>query len=272
MHRKSRQEFPPLLGQAINKIKVEPLLVKNNAWQQWHALVLKYVLARTNVSSCNSVNDTPASSCFKRYYETVRFTLKATRLAKKVRKWFCDDRLKNKDLQYRFTGIESLIICHHFMKLVSTLELEDDQPVHSFALCVFATVAVNLRDSVSIFCRIKVTDEEVMRLAEVARNYFRACALFLSVSPTTWAIGHVIPVHTKQVKQQLGVGLEINTMEGREAKHVSLARYHTTQWVQVFRHKYISLVWLRENGCDLVKHTPTKNKYIPARCFTATGC
>ena len=127
-------------------------------------------------------------------------------------------------------------------ELVSALELEDDQPVHSFALHVFATVAVNLRDSVSIFCRIKVTDEEVMRLTEVARNYFRACALFLSVSPTTWTIGHVIPVHTKQVKQQLGVGLGINTMEGREAKHVSLARFarnthHTTRWVQVFRHE-----------------------------------
>ena len=38
--KKSRQEFPPLLGPAIEKIKVEPLHLKNNAWQQWHALVL----------------------------------------------------------------------------------------------------------------------------------------------------------------------------------------------------------------------------------------
>ena len=129
-----------------------------------------------------SVNDTPASSCFKWYYETVRFTLKVTRLAKKVRKWFCDGCLKNKDLEYRFTGKESLLMCHQFVTLLSALELEDDQPVHSFALHVFATIAVNLMDSVSIFSRIKVTDEEVTSLTEVTCNYFRACALFSSVS------------------------------------------------------------------------------------------
>ena len=213
--KKSRQEFPPLLGKAIDKVKVEPLHAKNNAWQQWHAMVMKYVLSRTNVSSCESVSDTPAFSCFKRYYETVRFTLKATRLAKKVRKWFCDGRLKNKDLEYRFTGKESLIMCHQFMTLLSALELEDDQPLHSFALHLFATIAVNLRDSVSIFSRITVTDEEVIRLKEVASSYFRACALFSSVSPTTWTIGHCVPVHTKQIKQQLGLGLGVNTMEGR---------------------------------------------------------
>lgn len=129
----------------------------------------------------------------------------------------------------------------------------------------------------SIFSRIKVTDEEVMSLTGVTSNYFRACALFSSASPTTWTIGHCVPAHTKQIKQELGVGLGVNTMEGRESKHVSLARFarnthHSTRWVQVFRHEYISLIWLRENGCDLVKHTLTKNKYIPARCFTPTFC
>ena len=87
-------------------------------------MALKYVLECTNVSGCKSVNDTPTLSCFKRYYETVKFTLKATRLAKKVRKWFCDGRLKNKDLEYRFTGKESLIMSHQFMTLLSALELK----------------------------------------------------------------------------------------------------------------------------------------------------
>ena len=99
-----------------------------------------------------------------------------------MRKWFCDGCLKNKDLEYRFTGKESLLMCHQFVTLLSALELEDDQPVHSFALHVFATIAVNLMDSVSIFSRIKVTDEEVTSLTEVTCNYFRACALFSSVS------------------------------------------------------------------------------------------
>ena len=69
-------------------------------------------------------------------------------------------------------------MCHQFMILLSAPELEDDQPVHNFTLHVFATIAVNLRDSVSIFSRIKVTDEELMSLTGVTRNYFRARALF----------------------------------------------------------------------------------------------
>ena len=44
-------------------------------------------------------------------------------------------------------------------------------------------------------------------------------------------------------------------MEGREAKHVTLAKFtHNTQfsnrWAQVFKHEYVSLFWLRQNGCD----------------------
>ncbi len=273
----SRSEFPPLLGKVIDRVKAEPLHLKNNAWQQWHALILKYAVARSDLGGCESVYDTPASSCFRQYYEALKSVLKATRLAKKVRKWFCDGRLNNKDLSYRFTGKESQIMCHNFMKLVNSLSLDDDRCTHLFTLHIFAIIAVNLRDAVSIFCRINVTDEDVKRLKEVSCKYFRACALFSNVSPTTWTIGHVVPVHTQQIKENLGFGLGINSMEGREAKHVSLARFarnthRSTRWLQVFKHEYISLLWLRENGCDSAKYKLTKNKYIPARCFTLQFC
>ena len=51
------------------------------------------------------------------------------------------------------------------------------------------------------------------------------------------------------------MGLGVNTMEGREAKHIALVKFtrnnqFTNRWRQVFRHEYVSLVWLRENGCD----------------------
>ena len=65
----------------------------------------------------------------------------------------------------------------------------------------------------------------------------------------------MILVHTKQVKPQLGVGLGANTMEGKAAKHVSLAKFannthHTAQWVKLLRHEYISLVWLQVSHLD----------------------
>ena len=45
------------------------------------------------------------------------------------------------------------------------------------------------------------------------------------------------------------MGLGLNSMEGREAKHISIAKYaantiHACRWEQVFHHEYISLIWL----------------------------
>ena len=63
-----------------------------------------------------------------------------------------------------------------------------------------------------------------------ATNYYRATALFLTSTPTTWTIGHIFPSHAKVIHQRLGMGLGINTMEGRDAKHVTLAKFtHNTQ-------------------------------------------
>ena len=62
-------------------------------------------------------------------------------------------------------------------------------------------------------------------------------------------------------------------MEAREAKHIALAKFtHNTQftnrWPQVFRHEYVSRVWLRENGCDERVYKETSEVYIPKRCYS----
>ena len=87
---KSRQEFPPLVGDFIDKAKAEPLHLKNNAWQQWNFFVLKYALSRTDVRNCDTVFEMLTNSCFGKYYHGIRFMVKATRLAKKIRKWFAN--------------------------------------------------------------------------------------------------------------------------------------------------------------------------------------
>ena len=70
-----------------------------------------------------------------------------------------------------------------------------------------------------------MSSEQVQSLSQVCSNYFRATALFLKSTPTSWTIGHVVPVHAQQLQETLGLGLGINTMEGREAKHVTLAKF-----------------------------------------------
>ena len=66
-------------------------------------------------------------------------------------------------------------------------------------------------------------------------------------------------------------------MEGREAKHIALAKFtrntqFSNRWLQVFRHEYVSLVWLRENGCDEIVHNETSGVYIPKRCYSNQFC
>ena len=109
--------------------------------------------------------------------------MKATRLAKKIRKWFAGDRTKNKPLEYRFTGKESRLFCHNFMYIVESLKTDEDQNVHTFKLHVFVYTGLNLRDSVSLFSRILMSSEQVQSLSQVCSNYFRATALFFKEYP-----------------------------------------------------------------------------------------
>lgn len=44
-----RQEFVPLIGKLIEKAHVEPLHVKNNAWQYFFKGVLKEAIAKSNL-------------------------------------------------------------------------------------------------------------------------------------------------------------------------------------------------------------------------------
>ena len=107
----------------------------------------------------------------------------------------------------------------------------------------------------SIFNRSDITAEQLSRLAVVAREYFRANDLFLpsSVNPTVWTIGHIIPSHAQDVHRKYKQGLGTVTMEGREAKHIALKKLseNTTfqrQWPEIFKHEFVMLIWLPEQG------------------------
>ena len=75
--------------------------------------------------------------------------------------------------------------------------------------------------------RVEVDGELVQKLFQKCSNYFNANCLFLgnAVSPTTWTVGYAIPYHRNQLFESVGYGLGLNTMQGREAKHIKLAKY-----------------------------------------------
>ena len=104
-----------------------------------------------------------------------------------------------------------------------------------------------------MFSRIEISHEQLVDKKQNCRTYFILNCLFFSNLPTSWTLRNIVPVHTREMKNKYRMGLWLNSVEGREVKHISIARYpsHThyqTRWEQIFLHEYVSLPWLREKG------------------------
>lgn len=156
------------MGKFIERAKAKPLHLKNNAWRQWNMSV--YSLSPSNLGNCQTVFDVPPNSCFGKYRHCVRFIVKASRLPKKIRMWFADDKMRDKDLQYRFPGKESRLFSHNFIAIIDSLKTDADQTCHTCKLHVFAYRAMNLRDSVSLFIRVTLSSDQVESLGQVCSN------------------------------------------------------------------------------------------------------
>ena len=66
-------------------------------------------------------------------------------------------------------------------------------------------------------------------------------------------------------------------MEGREAKHVFIAKYSKNtsyhhRWQQIFMHEYVTLIWFRSRGLNLSDTVNTKATYIPSKFTDSTVC
>lgn len=90
-------------------------------------------------------------------------------------------------------------------------------------------------------------------------------------------VENFIPYHTDLLYRKFGVGLGINSMQGREAKHVRISQYAkhatlSTKWNPVFRHDSITTVWLRKH--DPTSFTYHKNSavYVPQKIEQPNVC
>ncbi|EDO26863.1 predicted protein [Nematostella vectensis] len=133
--------------------------------------------------------------------------------------------------------------------------------------------------------RVHISESDINVLKNECEQYYNCQALFLAnVKPTTWTIGKAIPYYTDEIYNDLGFGLGLNSMQGREAKHIKLSSYakNTTKgkhlrWWQVFKHEFMELIWLKETDSKQVakklhctnhsendaQDKPSKDKYIP---------
>ena len=274
---KSRQEFPPLLGPLIDKAYAEPLHNANNACQFLHKKILEFAIAKSNLPSCCvDVSALSVDSPFRKYLLALKFEVKASRLRKKVLTWFRNGRTKSFD--YRFNGKESKLLCHNFMRLINCLSSPDDSQEAKLRLATLAFCCVKLRDAVSMFSRVVVNKEVLDELRTCCRQFFNAVSLLLSgVNPTIWTVGYVIPMHSDLLFEKFGFGLGINSMQGREAKHVRLQQYArhsclSKRWYNVLKHDFISSIWLRKQDPFHFSYNKSLYSYIPKRVEQPEYC
>lgn len=166
---------------------------------------------------------------------------------------------------------------HNFMYLIQAISNKNDSESHKFKLHIFAFSCLKLRDAVSLFNRYEIEPKHLEELDKACADFYYCCAIFLKINPSVWTLGHVVPVRTREMFSKYGKGLALNSMEGREAKHQAIFRYaqnsnYNTHWLQVFRHEFVPLIWLRERGHNLAYAKSKKNVYIPNRVLKEGFC
>ena len=267
----SRQEVAPLIGKLCDKEIIEPLHLKNNAVEKLHSEMLLLALADSNLSVKSfSISDLPNCS-IKRYLHALVHNVRATRLKKQLVKWLVDGRPKNQDFSYRFTGKDSKLVLAGFMHLIVAIRGSRNDPKLMAKLLIIVLIAIRLRNSVSLFSMYHFSEEKLQQLCISTSEYITAKILFFdSLTPSEWTIGRVVPVHARWMFGKYGAGLGINTMQGREAKHVQIASYAqhsnvSNRWPLVFRHDYISKIWLPTQEPSLLSYHRTQESLIPVR-------
>lgn len=161
------------------------------------------------------------------------------------------------------------------MTLIECLSHESDSKKEHQTVLVLGYLGLRLRDCVSLCNRFDITLDQIAQLSNACREYFNLNALFMytSVNPTVWTMGHIVPAHCHQVFEKYGQGLGVVTMEGREAKHIFLKKLsenttYQNRWAEIFRHEFIMLIWLPQQGFQQ-PGTKCKNEaYIPSRVFS----
>ena len=111
---------------------------------------------------------------------------------------------------------------------------------HNLDMVTLAFCCIQLLDAVSLFSLIIVENaSEIDHLTKCCLRFFNAVSLLLSdVTPIVWTVGYAIPRNFRLIYEKYGVGLGINSMQGREAKHVSLQHMHVTLICQGFGRIY----------------------------------
>ena len=101
--------------------------------------------------------------------------MKAKCLGRKVKKWYDETQGNGQDLLYRFTGKDSRLLCHNFMRLIERLSSKNDSHQQRKTVLIFAYLGMRIRDCVSLFSRFDLTVEHLTELRSEERRVGKEC-------------------------------------------------------------------------------------------------
>ena len=160
--------LPP--GKFVDKAKVEPLHTCNNAWQ--HLFQEMFVIAmkltgREVIKRDDTFDDLPCTCALKRFVSSPEQSLKCERLCNNICKWYNEKRKKGHYFSYRFTGKESKCFACDFGHVTETrLQMNPDKNT-ILKLHALHNAAEKLRDYVSLFSRVRITEAEALQLRKI---------------------------------------------------------------------------------------------------------
>ena len=150
--------------------------------------MLEIALSKSNITpSCKEIDQLPANSTLVVYLTILKETVRVPRLVKKIKTWFGEGRKTS--FAYRFTGKETKNFCRKFMFVLQALSNPADSPETQLRLASIAFCCIQLRDAVSYFSRVNITQVEVEKCKNACLHFFNANVLLLrSVTPTIWTV------------------------------------------------------------------------------------
>ena len=169
---------------------------EHNAWQNWFSAALSVVIQYTDQSHLKAettVSDLPDSSPLLAVLKCLKDNVKCGRFHNAFLQWFSEKQKKGMTFSYGFTALESKYFCWHFATFIQELlKISSLSKGSVKKLYTLAFVAVKFRDAVSIYSRVEVRIEQVVKLKTSCQHFFYAnCLLLNVVTSTVRTVGRV---------------------------------------------------------------------------------
>lgn len=136
-------------------------------------------MSKPHLTNSLSFSQVPAETPYSKFIKVLGSKCNLNRLAKRIIRWYNDNGNANgRTFDYRFTGKDSRMFLHNFMYLIDVLE-NGVSGKASKLLHVHAYLCLCLRNVVSLFSRVNITDDQVVELKQHCTNFH--CSYWLHI-------------------------------------------------------------------------------------------